>query len=428
VQRYLRTRAVQSPWRLAGEPGAGFHGVVVIPSLAEGDSLLATLDSLAANPVDLLARFLVVVVVNHRIDAAPEIKTGNLEDLQALSRMAEGTALPLAWVDAATPGLEMPLRNSGVGLARKIGMDLALNRLDWSTRPLLVSLDADTLVEPNYLAAIESHFERYTAGAATLAFCHQAAADPLQQAAIDRYELFVRSYVLGLARAGSPYAFATVGSAFACRALSYVRCGGMNRRSAGEDFYFLQQAAKIDGVAPLRSTRVHPSPRISQRTPFGTGASMSRLLAGDSSAVLFYPAKVFEILAEWLSTVAAHPDAQPEKLIDLAGGIAPELADFLSQAKFVTVWPGIQKNHPRMPERLKAFHAWFDGLKTLRLIHDLCAGSGARQEPEQALPELFCWCGLHCPEDLHEALELLRRHQEDTRVAQAPGGAECFQV
>ena len=411
VQRYLKTRAVQDPWQLTGEQGAGFHGAVVIPSLAEGENLLATLDSLAANPVELLARFLIVVVINHRVDAAPEVRACNQSDLRVLPRRAEESALNLAWVDAASPGFEMPQRNGGVGLARKIGMDLALSRLDWSARPLLVALDADTLVEPNYLAAITTHFEK-NAGAASLAFRHQMAADATRQAAIDRYELFIRSYVLGLARAGSPYAFATIGSAMACRAMTYVRCGGMSRRKAGEDFYFLQQAAKIDGVAHLRGTRVQPSARASNRVPFGTGASMAQMLSETPSAALFYPAKAFEILAGWLKVVNVNPDAEPAKMINQAGALSPELADFLNRSNFASAWSGILRNHARSAERLKAFHDWFDGLKTLRLIHELCSGPCLREEPEHTLPELFSWCDLPYPEDLAEALELLRQHQD----------------
>ena len=412
VQRYLRTRAVREPWELAGEPGNDFLGAVVIPSLAEGASLLRSLDSLAANPADSLARFLVVVVVNHRIDAAPAVKARNRADLLTLSRLQPAAGLRLARVDAATPGREMPINNSGVGLARKIGMDLALSRLDWSAQPLLICLDADTLVEPNYLEAIICHFEKSPHGAASLAFRHQPAADPVRQAAIDRYELFVRSYVLGLQRAGSPYAFATIGSAIACRAMTYIRVGGMNRRQAGEDFYFLQQAAKTDGVAGLGSTRVFPSSRSSARVPFGTGASMTKMLVENPCALLFYPVQAFQILAGWLATVRSDPAAEAGRLMTLAGAIAPGLAEFLERDNFAAIWAAVRSNHPDASQRLKAFHVWFDGLKTLRLIHALCAGPCRKRVPEQALPELFKWCQLRYPESLAEALEGLRLHQD----------------
>jgi len=76
-----------------------------------------------------------------------------------------------------------------------------------------------------------------------------------------------------LQQAGSPYAYHTIGSAFACRAEAYIAAGGMNRRHAAEDFYFLQQLAKcmqdenIDVTAllvqgPIISTILKESDRL----------------------------------------------------------------------------------------------------------------------------------------------------------------------
>ena len=58
LTKYLRTRAIQGPWRLTGCPESAFAGAVVIPALAESAHLFATLRSLAANPPEFLARFL----------------------------------------------------------------------------------------------------------------------------------------------------------------------------------------------------------------------------------------------------------------------------------------------------------------------------------------------------------------------------------
>src|SRR5690606_25563210 len=55
------------------------------------------------------------------------------------------------------------------------------------------------------------------------------------------YEIFLRYYALGLQYAAYPYAFQTVGSSMAARASIYASIGGMNRRKAGEDFYFLHK-------------------------------------------------------------------------------------------------------------------------------------------------------------------------------------------
>ena len=407
VQRYLNKSAVGGPWTLAGEDRAGFAGAVVIPSLAEGDRLFATLQSLEENPPQWTERFLVIIVVNHSEHVSPEDRLQNDIDLARLTDLAERSTLCLAWVDAVSSGREVLAKKAGVGFARKLGLDLSLSRLNWEEEPLLVCLDADTLVEANYLSVIASHFQQSALGAAVLPFRHQPGIDAAQQAAIDRYELFLRSYVYGLRLAGSPYAFNSVGSAIACRASAYVRCGGMNCRKAGEDFYFLQKLAKTDGVDFLTGTTVFPEPRVSERVPFGTGRSMARLLDGDAQAVLFYPVETFRVLAAWLHAVEHNLSGDAGSLLILAEKISTELANYLEQANLRTTWPRLQSTHKSEVQRLQAFHLWFDGFRTMRLIHMLCDVGPCRGEPEDVLPGYFAWEGRACPETLSAMLEAL---------------------
>ncbi len=419
--KYLQARAIQGPWRIDGCAETGFSGAVVIPALAEEEQLFATLASLAANPPDLLARFLALVVVNHRQDAAPSDRDNNRRTLARLAACAPDLPpLKLAWVDAASPGLEMPVKGGGVGLARKIGLDLALHRLDFRERsPLLVCLDADTLVDPSYLAALVRHFRETAAGGAAIPFRHQRGRSPDEQRAIDCYELFLRHYVLGLGTVGSPYAFHTVGSAMACTANAYVRAGGMNSRAAGEDFYFLQQLFRTAGVARLKGTVVRPSPRPSHRVPFGTGRSVSRRLAGDDGAITFYRPECFGILGGWLDLMARSLDSSAGEIMAGARGISPHLAEYLETVRFPEVWQGLRRNHP-VPERLLAgFHGWFDGLKTMKLIHHLSAREFPRCGPEQAIPGLLRMAGVAPVGDPAEQLALLRE-MEDLQSPRKP--------
>jgi len=396
LQRYLRTRAVTGPWTIEGSGRRDFTGAVVIPALAEGDSLFATLTSLAANPAEMLSRVLVLVVVNHRQDADPADKADNLA---LLERLTAGDGVPpglnLAWVDAASPGRELPDKSGGVGMARKIGCDLALARLDFTCpSPILVSLDADTLVENNYLEAISTHFCTARQGGAVLPFRHQSGTTPAEEAAIRRYELFLHHYVQGLSLAGSPYAYHSIGSALACRAEAYVKAGGMNRRQAGEDFYFLQQLAKTTGVARLTGTTVHPSARPSARTPFGTGRSIARLLAGDQQTARYYPHAAFAILGGWLTLVQEHWNAPGDDLLCQARIHSVGLAGFLIEQNFVAVWDRLRRQHRHRDAHLNAFHGWFDGLRTLRLIHHLCRCEHSLAEPVQPLLPPLMHAGL----------------------------------
>jgi len=415
VKKYLgRHVAAAGPWTLSGAQRKGLRGAVVIPSLAEGGSLFATLDSLGQNPAETCLDWLVLVVVNQRADAAVAEQQQNLGDLERLADFAEHCRNPLAWVDAASPGAELPDRHGGVGLARKIGMDLALTRLHWWRQPLLACLDADTLVEPDYLPALEAHFQHSSAGGAVLPFRHQPAGERSHQEAIDRYELFLRAYVLGLSLAGSPYAYASVGSAMACSAKAYVKCSGMNRRRAAEDFHFLNKLAKTAGVAPLKGTRVYPAPRVSARVPFGTGRSMARQLAGEVGVVRFYPLEVFEIVGRWLQLVTQGLSLDGARLWQQADQVSRALGQYLKECGWHQAWTSLQANHSVPAARLRAFHDWFDGLRTLRLVHALCDSSFQRSDDPQILAPLLAACGLEVRNlSVPLVLEQLRRVQDE---------------
>ncbi|MBI2355495.1 MAG: hypothetical protein HYV06_10820 [Deltaproteobacteria bacterium] len=412
IDSYLSKRAVSHPWRIEGSPTAPFTGAVVIPSLAESQSLPLTLHSLAANPSDLLSRFLILVVVNHRADASDAEKGDNLATLAALPAWKQLHRLEtLHWVDAASVGTELP-QKQGVGLARRIGLDLALAQLDFSgDDPILVCLDADTLVQPDYLAAISGHFAGATSGGASIPYRHRPAGDPPGQAAIDRYELFLRTYVLGLEQAGSPYAFHTVGSAMACRASAYVAAGGMNRRLAGEDFYFLQQLHKGGGVAPLTGTMVHPSPRASRRVPFGTGRSVGEMLAEGRGRLLFYRPELFAILEEWLAIVAGSDGADGDELLRRAERISPHLHEYLQQAAFREAWANLQRHNRDRKRLMTAFHGWFDAFRTMRLLHYMTDAAHPRIRPEEAVAPLLKLAGYDCPATVEGMLARLRALQ-----------------
>jgi hypothetical protein len=413
ISRYLASRGIRGPWKVTGTDRGDFKGVVVIPALAESHSLWAALSALAQNPADLLSRFLILIVVNHRCDANLADRLDNLETLALLCRRkGSPPALQIAWVDAASPGLELPAKGGGVGLARKIGFDLALPFLRFEGGPpLLISLDADTLVRSDYLQAIVKHFSGAKESGGVIPFRHQRGETPELETAIQLYELFMRSYVLGLTLAGSPYAFHTVGSTMACRAEAYARMGGMNQREAGEDFYFLQHLAKTAGVRKIEGTVVYPSARISGRVPFGTGPSVSRLVANGGKALLFYRPECFQILKDWLTLVSEDLERNGEDLLSRGGRIEEELKGYLLGAGFRGAWEKLRKNFRSPSLLLRGFHHWFDGLKTLRLIHHLSAGRYPRAEADSVMPDFLKWAGFEPLEGVEKPLSLLRREQ-----------------
>jgi len=96
--------------------------------------------------------------------------------------------------------------------------------------------------------------------------------------------------------AGFPDSIYTIGSAFAVRAEAYVKQGGMNRRQAGEDFYFLNKLTKLGTVAEINDAFVFPSARVSDRVPFGTGAAMTKWMNEDEDLTKTYNFAAFQDL------------------------------------------------------------------------------------------------------------------------------------
>jgi hypothetical protein len=198
--------------------------------------------------------------------------------------------------------------------------------------------------------------------------------------------------VAGLAHAGSPYAFQTVGSAMACTAAAYVKCGGMNRRRAGEDFYFLQSLAKTSGVTGLSGTTVLPSPRRSYRVPFGTGRAVGALLDGEQDAVLFYRPESFHLLQAWLELALTGCRERLTALPEMSGSVSPFLKAFLGEQGFESAWHGLLQHNKSEASLTAAFHRWFDAFRTMKFFHFLAAGPFPRLEPENVLhlwPEVW---------------------------------------
>ena len=138
-----------------------------------------------------------------------------------------------------------------------------------------------------------------------MAYEHQIPVDYIQQAAICCYEIFLRYWILGLKYAKSSWAFHSIGSTIVVSTEAYLEVRGMNKREAGEDFYFLNKLAKIGKIDYIKDTCVYPSARSSTRVPFGTGKTIQRFMAGVSQEeYCLYDPQIFSVLAEWLQLMS----------------------------------------------------------------------------------------------------------------------------
>jgi len=385
VQRYLKKYSLDV-WHLESNLKHKIENAVVVPVICEYENLRQLLASLIVNDLNYFYNTVIIFVVNNISDSTKEVIDDNQKSIAFLREIISSKSsldtliskihksnMNVGLVDASSHGLEMPKKISGVGLARKIGMDKALKVFNYQSnfKKLLICLDADCSVESNYLTSVVEEFNTKNLSAGYVCFAHNVDEDSSTTEAIICYEIFLHYYVLGLKYANSPFAFHTIGSTMICDYESYIKVEGMNKKKAAEDFYFMEKLAKNNKIVKINSTTVQPSSRSSWRVPFGTGQRVGRFLSHKQNEYLLYNPICFDILKQWLNIFSSSDSLLAEEYRKLAQNIHPELINFLTEQNFISDWNKISENSTSSEQIAKQKHKWFDGFRTLKLIHHL---------------------------------------------------------
>lgn len=383
--------------------------VVVIPCHNEAD-LLDTLGSLeeCQTPQQSVE---VIVVINAGRKHPASVHAQNERTLEQAQAWRQASERNFFYHFLLLP--DLPPKHAGVGLARKIGMDEAVDRLEQADNPegIIICLDADSQVQQNYLQAIEAHFKTYPKSeACSLAFAHPTSGKefpPRVYEGIIWYELFLRYYIEALRWAGYPYAYHTIGSSMAVRSSAYQKRGGMNRRKAGEDFYFLHKFIQEGNVTELNATTVLPSPRPSDRVPFGTGKSISQWLEGDQSTYFGYDWRTFEELKSFLEHISACYASPPPAFPSM-------ISVFLETEDWEKKLSELRHHVASQQGFVKRFFQWFDGLKVLKYVHFARDNGQADQPLLKVCQKLFQARGIPAPteQDALSYLLALRQWQQ----------------
>ncbi len=389
VIKYLQKYSVKE-WKIENIGNRKFDNVIVVPAICEYENIRRLINSLLQNDEKYLYCTLLLIVLNNLPSSKEEIKIENLRTMDYL-RTINSEKINIHFVDASSPGKELPENHGGVGLARKIGMDIALANFDYSNseKKILICLDADCTVEKNYLTAIVQAFKKRDTSAAYVQYEHLFPEDEKEKLAIICYEIFLRYYVLGLIYADSPFAFPTIGSTMICDYESYIRIGGMNKRKAAEDFYFMEKLAKITNIKKIDLTKVYPASRGSWRVPFGTGQRVNRYFAGTHDEYLLYNPKSFEVLKKWLLGFNSPEILGADEYLKNANEIDSALHSFLIESSFKESWGKIILNSKTKEQIQKQKMIWFDGFRTLKLIHYLRDNGFSSVNMFDALDEMF---------------------------------------
>jgi hypothetical protein len=370
AERYIQNNIVY-PAFIEDEVSPSLSMIVMIPCLNEPE-ILKTLESLwNCEPIESTCE--IIVAINHSESSSAEVKSFNhqtYESLQEWKLKNDRTDFILRPI--FTPDVNPKF--AGAGMARKIGMDEAIRRFDAVNRPdgVIVSLDSDCLVSANYLHQIESVFsEDKTCFAATIHFEHRfnEMKDEKQRKGIQLYESYLHYYKQSLDFAGFPDSIYTIGSAFAVRADAYVKQGGMNRRQAGEDFYFLNKLTKLGKIREIQEAVVFPSARVSDRVPFGTGAAMLKWMNKEDDLTLTYNFAAFQDLKFLFDQVDSFFRINTKELSERISALPDSIQGYIQSIDFNSKLSEVNQNSSSLSSFRKRFFQFFDGFIILRFLN-----------------------------------------------------------
>jgi hypothetical protein len=367
--QYLSRHAVIDKIHIS--PKEDLRFIIVIPSFDEA-GLIRTLQSLwsckrTASSIEI------ILVVNSPENSGSGIIAANMKTLKEASVWANSHC-DSGFTCHILDETHLPPDEAGPGLARKIGMDQAVLRFNSLGRPGggIISFDADTLCKSSYLKEIEKCFDQYPdITGCSVYFEHPITGDEFPEIvyrAIAEYELHMRYYISALRRTRFPYAYHTIGSCFCVTADTYVNQGGMNKRKAGEDFYFLQKVIPLGNFREVNTTCVYPSPRPSGRVPFGTGAVIKKFTDGKITEVeTYHPGsfvplqKLFSDLTGWFGIGSAGIN---EKFKEL-----PEVIREFAGAEFPRKIAEINANSSAPDRFVKRFYQWFNMFRVFKFLN-----------------------------------------------------------
>lgn len=426
IDKYLEKYAEpESRWQsaqVAKLPEAGWQYVVTVPACGEDEYLPAALESInSCQVVKEKERVLCIVVLNGNEAREDEFRLSNQKMHAWFSEHCKVIVTSVNPSDSC-PQTLVSWRNldilitdrtdkpwlipadQGVGLVRKIGADIALFLINAGKirHRWIHATDADARVPDDYFLRTNksrSATEHISQPPSCFIYPYQHIPDvDMAQQAHDRYwpalvnyELWLRYYVAGLKWAGSSYAYPSVGSLLAFDALAYAKIRGFPKRMAGEDFYFQNKMSKVGAMITLQGKPVSLLTRPSTRVPFGTGQGTIRIEQLNYSGETFqvYHPRVFDFLKGFLSAVqywlqdADRDEKERQKtFISSIEKFLPDakknvfentnwLPVLLSELQFFKNLDAAEKRSKSVHGALQQFDDWFDGFRTLKLIHRL---------------------------------------------------------
>jgi len=330
---------------------------VCIPVLNELENIPELLNNISRQNY---RNFKVIVCVNQPETwwNEPEKHQICIHNQKTLKLLNTENRFQLSVIDKSSPGKGWVGKKHGVGWARKVAMDLAIENA--LPTDIILSMDADTAFTQNYFEAIATRMNHTPkAMALSVPYMHPLSGNEALDRLMLRYEIYMRHYALSLWIIENPYAFTAIGSAMAIPVWAYKKVNGISPVLSGEDFYFMLKLSKSGAIIHTCKERIYPQGRLSNRVYFGTGPALMKGNSGDWSSYPIYPQSLFQKIKESFQAFELLWEKDTDFPMDsfLAG-----------QFKDAQWWIPLRANYKNKAQFVKACCVKTDALRILQYL------------------------------------------------------------
>ena len=337
---------------------------IIIPAYSEYEYIFKTLESINNQNILLLKELLVIVVINNSKLDKKNIFVNNNNSYNKLINIKYN--FEFIAIDCFSSKHALSSKVSGVGIARKIGMDYCIK---YSLQDsLFCSLDADTIINQNYLDIIKTEFIKTQFSAAVVNFSHQLTNNTNINHIIIEYENILKNIAYEINNTGSPYGYVSMGSTILCTCEAYIAIGGIQPKKATEDFYFLQQLTKYNSMYQIKDILVYPSSRQEQRVYLGTGYRIKNFSKHNKFKDISFSPEGFQSLNLIYNIIDKNWNIDYLKICKIFKTSDHKVYQYMQQNHFVSIFNKIQNNTKNKSQFITQFHNWFDSLKIYKFL------------------------------------------------------------
>jgi hypothetical protein len=413
ASEWLEVSAIFPPF-ISEAPSSDTGIIIVVPCFNE-PGIIFTLESLNKCQKPKCDTE-VIIVINSPRDSGKEILERNRITLLEMDTWNKKTRPFFRLYSILIENPE--IKGWGVGLARKTGMDEALRRFNHVEKPggIILCLDADCTVSSGYLLSVynELLLDKDRKGC-VIHYEHPLSGRDYPEEvynAVLQYELHLRYYFLALRYSGFPYVFHTVGSTIAVKALAYLKGGGMNRRQAGEDFYFVQKMVSSGRWHTIYSATVYPSPRVSDRVPFGTGLAVGKMVRKGEKVFMTYNPSAFEDLKCFLNLCRSVFIENNRFHAKIYNELPESFKTFLPGSDWQMKLEEIAGNSSGIDSFNKRLYQWFNMFRVVKYLNSVHENLYQRITASEASRIILKMSGIEIPESSDSELLIFLRDRE----------------